>query len=217
MIKILFIFLELFTTRAVYIAPVSMVGQAGNFFFGTNTADKSAGIWESNSPGSIHGNRRYQVWIDKDATHWYCKKLVLDTMILHTTSVSSPYFSWFNSSGEMKVSTGSQMLTYMTNTLTIPLSHVTGTKRQETYSGVTASSGNYTITFSSAYSVAPNLQINAVSTNTNIYSKTTVTATGFTINIFQRGVLTVPLVGDVLSGVTSAVSGASVDVLITEK
>jgi len=90
-------------------------------------------------------------------------------------------------------------------------------KRQETYSGTTNSSGNYTVTFSTSYPVAPNIQANAISNNP-LYRTTitNITTTGFTVNVSIQNTAVISLVSVLLPGVT-AVNGASVDVLITEK
>lgn len=85
-------------------------------------------------------------------------------------------------------------------------------KRQETYSGTTNASGNYMITFSSSYLVAPNIQANIISgSNTNLIKITSIATTGFTINVVNRA----DVVG-LLPSYTN-VNGASVDILITEK
>lgn len=85
-------------------------------------------------------------------------------------------------------------------------------KRQETYSGTTDGSGNYTVTFGTSYSVAPNIQPSIIGgSDTQFYRITSITTIGFTVNIRNRT--------DVLGLLPSYsnVSGASVDVLITEK
>jgi hypothetical protein len=85
-------------------------------------------------------------------------------------------------------------------------------KRQETYSGSTNGSGVYTVTFGTSYSVAPNIQASIVGgSNTNILKVTSVSTTGFTITVVNRT--------DVLGLLPtySNVSGALVDVLVTEK
>lgn len=89
---------------------------------------------------------------------------------------------------------------------------VTAGKRMETYSGTTNGSGNYTVTFGTAYSVAPNIQANIVgSTDTQTSRITNISTTGFTVLVRNR----TDVVGLLPS--YSNVSGASVDVLITEK
>lgn len=86
------------------------------------------------------------------------------------------------------------------------------TKRQETYSGTTNASGNYTVTFSTAYSVAPNVQANIIgATDTQNIRITSVSTTGFTVLVRNR----VDVIG--LLPTWNNVSGASVDILITEK
>jgi hypothetical protein len=101
-----------------------------------------------------------------------------------------------------------------TITGTYPNFTITGPalKRQETYSGTTNSSGNYTITFGTTYLVAPNIQANIIGgTNTNLIKISSVTTTGFTVNVVNR----LDVIG--LLPTYSNVNGASVDVLITEK
>lgn len=91
-------------------------------------------------------------------------------------------------------------------------------RRQEPYSGSTNASGVYTVTFSTAYSVAPNIQVSISNqTLTNQFIRvSSVTTTGCTVNVFQRNSVT--LLGiDVLLSATSNVSGAAVDILVTEK
>jgi len=86
------------------------------------------------------------------------------------------------------------------------------TKRTEPYSGTTNGSGVYAVTFSVAYSVAPNIQANIIGgTNTNIIKITSVTTTGFTVTVVNR----VDVLG--LLPTYSNVSGANVDVAIFEK
>lgn len=90
-------------------------------------------------------------------------------------------------------------------------------KRQETYTGTTNGSGNYTITFSTSYSVAPNIQANLVGNNTNQFARVTaVSTTGFTVNVYSFNSLSIAGIVALLPTVTN-VSGASADVLITEK
>lgn len=88
---------------------------------------------------------------------------------------------------------------------------VTSGKRQQPYSGVTDASGNYTVTFSTAYSVAPNIQVCLINPNVRDTQIPTVTATGFTINIQRRT--------DVLGLLPTYanVVGGAIDVMITEK
>ncbi len=85
-------------------------------------------------------------------------------------------------------------------------------KRRETYSGTTNASGNYVVTFGTAYAAAPNIQANIIGgTNTNLIKITAVSTTGFTVNVVTR----VDVVGLLPS--YNNVNGAAVDVLITEK
>lgn len=85
-------------------------------------------------------------------------------------------------------------------------------KRQETYSGPTNASGNYTVTFVPAYAAAPNIQANIIGgSNTQTIKITSISTTGFTVNVTNRA----DVVGLLPS--YSNVTGASVDVVITEK
>ncbi|MFT3679421.1 MAG: hypothetical protein QM791_04060 [Ferruginibacter sp.] len=91
------------------------------------------------------------------------------------------------------------------------------------YSGTTNSSGNFTTTFATPYAVAPNIQAQVIGGTTETFVRiTSISTTGFTINVFTRGVVSsLPIVGSLvntlLGGVTTPLNGASVDVLITEK
>src|SRR6185369_3760728 len=85
-------------------------------------------------------------------------------------------------------------------------------KRQETYSGTTSGSGTFVVTFSSSYSVSPNIQANIIGgTDSQIIKITSVSTSGFTVNVRNR----TDVVGLLPSW--SNVNGANVDVLITEK
>lgn len=81
-------------------------------------------------------------------------------------------------------------------------------KRQESYSGTTSGSGTYTVTFSIAYSVAPNVQVTCTNcTDTQRTRITSITTTGFTIQGRNEA----------LGLIFSNANGLEVDVLITEK
>lgn len=85
-------------------------------------------------------------------------------------------------------------------------------KRQETYSGTTNGSGVYTVTFPTAFSVAPNIQAGITNgTDTQTSRITSISTTGFTILVRNRT--------DVIGLLPSYanVSGATVDVVVTEK
>lgn len=89
---------------------------------------------------------------------------------------------------------------------------VTAGKSMETFSGTTNSNGNYTVTFGTAYSVAPNIQANIVNgSDTQTIRITNISTTGFTVLVRNRT--------DTLGLLPSYanVNGAAVDVLITEK
>lgn len=93
---------------------------------------------------------------------------------------------------------------------------VTGGKRQIAYSGVTDASGNYTVTFSTPFSVPPNIQVNVIGGNYLYRKITNVTTTGFTVNVSAQNTTVVATISVIGVGV-SVVSNANVDVLITEK
>lgn len=89
---------------------------------------------------------------------------------------------------------------------------VSSGKRMETYSGTSNGSGVYTVTFGTAYSAAPNIQANLINgTDTQSTRITAISTTGFTVLVRNRT--------DVIGLLPSYanVSGASIDVLITEK
>lgn len=85
-------------------------------------------------------------------------------------------------------------------------------KRQETYTGATVAAGTYTVTYTTAYGTTPNVQfqING-GTNKQTILLTSSTTTGFTVYVQLRA--------DVLGLLPSYsnVSGAVVDMLVTEK
>lgn len=85
-------------------------------------------------------------------------------------------------------------------------------KRQESYSGTTNASGQYTVTFSTAFLTAPNIQANIIGApdNQNIRI-TSVGTTGFTVTVRNR----VDVVG--LLPTWTNVNGALVDVVVTQK
>lgn len=103
---------------------------------------------------------------------------------------------------------GTPTYTSSTGVLDVPI-----IKRQESYKGTTDASGNYTITFSVSYSSTPHIQANPIGGTTEIFLKiVSVSTTGFVVNVFQR----VSVLSLALSTATTPVSGATVDVFITE-
>lgn len=86
--------------------------------------------------------------------------------------------------------------------------------REEDYSGTTDGSGNYTVAYSAAFGATPNVQpviVNA--TDSQFFKLTSSNTTGFTVQVRERASLTV-LGINLLSFATTAVSGASVRVLV---
>lgn len=89
---------------------------------------------------------------------------------------------------------------------------VTGGKRQIAYSGITDSSGNYTVVFATAFSVTPNIQAGLINGADNQNTRiTNISTTGFTVTARNR----VDVIG--LLPTWTPVVGANIDVLITEK
>lgn len=85
-------------------------------------------------------------------------------------------------------------------------------KFSTTYSGTTGAAGTYTVTFPTAYSVAPNVQANIIgATDTQNIRTTAVSTTSVTILVRNR----VDVVG--LLPTWGNVTGASVDILVTAK
>lgn len=94
-----------------------------------------------------------------------------------------------------------------TSNISIP-----GLKRQEPYTGTTAGSGTYTITYATAFAVTPNVQYNLIGgAVTNFPRITASTNTGFTITVQNR----IDVIG--LLPTYPTLNGAVVDVLVTEK
>lgn len=124
--------------------------------------------------------------------------------ISDTASMLSPYL-------KLPSQTGNAGKTLTTNGSTVSWG-----KRQETYSGSTNASGEYTVTFGTAYSVAPNVQAQIIGGNSNqILTVTSVSTTGFTVKVVEKQTTTI-LGVVVLMNNTTNINGASVDVLITE-
>lgn len=98
------------------------------------------------------------------------------------------------------------------------ISQLSNIKTPVTYSGVTNASGVYTVTFPVAYATPPNIQA-SITNQTNVNQAirvTSVSATGFTVNVFQRNAVTL-LATEVLLATVVNVNGANVDVLVTPK
>jgi hypothetical protein len=89
---------------------------------------------------------------------------------------------------------------------------IEASKRIESYFSTTDGSGNYTVTYATAFSAVPNVQpqLQAPS-NTQLVKITASSTTGFTINVQNR----TDVVGLLPS--YAAVSGASVGVLVVER
>lgn len=90
-------------------------------------------------------------------------------------------------------------------------------RRVETYLGTTDGSGNYTVTYSPAFSTTPDVQPQLqAGTTQQMVRITSSTTTGFTVNATNRATVTLLSV-DVLLGNTTPLVGASVGVLVTSR
>ena len=102
--------------------------------------------------------------------------------------------------------------TDLSNKPTIPT-----VRRVETYLGATNASGNYTVTYASAFptvpDVQPQTQIGVANQSVLVTSSLT---TGFTIQVVLRASINI-LGSDVLLASVSPVNGASVSVLVTAR
>lgn len=109
-----------------------------------------------------------------------------------------------------QASTGA--IDYIKNKPTIPT-----VKRTETYLGTSDGSGNYTVTYGTAFSVTPDIQPQLQSgTITQLVRITSSSTTGFTVQVTNRA--TVDLLGiTLISGTSTVVSGSSVGVLVTAR
>lgn len=85
-----------------------------------------------------------------------------------------------------------------------------------TYSGTTDGSGNWSVTYPSAFATVPNVQpVLNNPTDLMVFKLTVSTVNGFTINVVQRAKLTV-LGIDLLGFLATAVSGQSLTALVVE-
>jgi hypothetical protein len=90
-------------------------------------------------------------------------------------------------------------------------------RRQETFLSTTDGSGNYTVTYGVTYPSTPDIQPQLqAGTPSQVVRITASSTTGFTVNVTNRASVTI-LGIDVLLATTTAVSGASVSVLVTAR
>lgn len=113
--------------------------------------------------------------------------------------------------------TGSGAATYNSSTGVLNVPTPATPRRIETYTGTTNASGNYTVTYSTAFANVPDIQPQMQAGNFNQFIRiTSSTTTGFTVQVAQRNSVT--LLGiEVLLASTVVVNGASVGVLVTER
>jgi len=136
-------------------------------------------------------------------------QLVPKMNVSDTASMLSPYVKSFQLTPKLNVSDTASMLSPYLKSFLL--------RKTETFSGTTDASGNYTVTFATAYPTAPDIQsqlTTGVVTQTD--RVTAISTTGFTVNVTNRAVTT--LLGvDLISGTATAVNGATVTVLITAR
>lgn len=90
-------------------------------------------------------------------------------------------------------------------------------KRIETYTGTTDGSGNFTVTYSPAFSVTPDVQPQLqAGTASQVVRITSSTSTGFTVQVTNRSSATV-LGIELLLASTTPVSGSSLGVLVVQR
>lgn len=149
------------------------------------------------------------------------KTITITTLGSATVSSAYPSFTINTPAviAQTLVAGKSMVVTPGSNTYTIGAA-----KSFTTYSGTTDASGNFTITFSTAYAVAPivfPVIPNQVDKNA-LAITSSVSATGFTVNMFTRATITsLPIIGvlagALLGAATTAVTSTAIDVLVIEK
>lgn len=113
--------------------------------------------------------------------------------------------------------TGTGAATYNSSTGVLNVPTPSTAKRIETYTGTTDASGNYTVTYSTPFSVTPDVQPQLqAGTTQQMVRITSSTTTGFTVNATNRATVTLLSV-DVLLGNTTPLASASVGVLVTSR
>lgn len=215
-------------TLSNYVTTTSLTSTLGNYATTTSLSSGLAGKENSITAGTItqywRGDKTWQTLntsIVTEGTNLY----YTDTRARLSNSAGTG-ISYNSSTGVITNSAPDQTVAIIgTGNITVTGSYPSFTvsspvvKRQETYTGTTNASGNYVVTFSTPYSVAPNIQVNIANqgSSTNQFVKVvSASTTGFTVNVFQRNSVTLLSV-EVLLAATVNVSGATVDVLVTEK
>lgn len=90
-------------------------------------------------------------------------------------------------------------------------------RRMETFLGVTDTSGNYSVVYSTAYPATPHISPVLVSaTPTQVVRITSSTATGFTVNVTNRASVTLLSI-DILLSATTPMVGAPVSVAVLSR
>ena len=90
-------------------------------------------------------------------------------------------------------------------------------KRMETYAGTTNSSGVYSVVYSPAYTVTPEVHPQIISgTPSQVITLTTSTRNGFTVTVTERTAVSV-LGISVVSSTANPVNAASVSILVLER
>ena len=90
-------------------------------------------------------------------------------------------------------------------------------RKVETFNGVTNASGNYTVTYATPYATVPDVQPQLTAgTPCQVVRITASTTTGFTVQVTNRGSVTL-LAIEILLAATTLVSAAAVSVLVTAR
>lgn len=162
---------------ALKVSPMLIIsdGVAQQYAFGTNVSDTSAGFYETNSPTSIHPNRRYALIFNKRQMNIRAKRMMWDSLKSGNTSISSSAkFTYIDgATGEQCVAKMDSLNKWISTNVTIPLSHISGTSSIASTS-VTAGS-NISVSGS-----APNYTVAATNQTTGIISNITPTLTALT-------------------------------------
>jgi len=89
-------------------------------------------------------------------------------------------------------------------------------KRLETYTGTTSAAGQIIVTYPTVFSQAPNVQPPPPAVASQVWTLVSSTATGFTLQLNQRNVVT--LLGlEVLLGATVPVVGSAAQIIVIER
>lgn len=136
----------------------------------------------------------------------------------NVSEVTNLYYTNARARGAISLTTtGTGAATYNSTTGVLNVPTPSTAKRIETYTGTTDGSGNYTVTYGTAFSTVPDVQPQLqAGTTSQVVRITSSTTTGFTVNVTNRASVTLLSI-EVLLAATTPVSGASVGVLVTSR